>query len=226
MTCVIKQALSRLCIAALIVTMSWLPSLSASATPLTVAALNISNSGLSSPEAPATAVFSGGCFWCMEQPFDALPGVIETTSGYAGGQVENPTYYEVSAGKTGHLESMKVTYDPSKVSYDVLLETFWHNIDPFDSRGQFCDKGSQYRSAIFYSTSEQKELAESTKQTISGHFDQPVATEILPATTFYPAEDYHQDYYQTHPMRYKVYRFGCGRDQRLNDLWGDAAPTH
>ncbi|MEL6552492.1 MAG: peptide-methionine (S)-S-oxide reductase MsrA, partial [Cyanobacteria bacterium J06621_11] len=163
----------------------------------------------------ATAVFAGGCFWCMEKPFDELPGVSETTSGYTGGFVEDPTYYQVSDGNTGHVEAMQVSYDPQQVSYSTLLETFWHNIDPLDNRGQFCDKGAQYRSAIFFGTDEQQALAEESKDAIARKFDQTIATDILPAATFYPAEDYHQNYYQTRPVRYKVYRFGCGRDQRL-----------
>ncbi|MEL6491764.1 MAG: peptide-methionine (S)-S-oxide reductase MsrA [Cyanobacteria bacterium J06634_6] len=174
----------------------------------------------------ATATFAGGCFWCMEQPFDALPGVAATTSGYTGGSVENPTYYQVSNGDTGHVEAMQVSYDPTKVTYNTLLDTFWHNIDPLDSRGQFCDKGSQYRSAIFYETPEQQALAEETKQTLADQFNEEVATDILPAATFYPAEDYHQNYYKTRPVRYKVYRYGCGRDQRLSEVWGNAAPSH
>ena len=152
----------------------------------------------------ATATFAGGCFWCMEQPFDALPGVSKTTSGYTGGAVENPTYYQVSDGDTGHVEAMQVSYDPTQVSYDELLNTFWHNIDPTDNLGQFCDKGSQYRSAIFYTDDSQQALAESSKDAITARLSQPIATEILPAATFYPAEDYHQNYYQTRPVRYKV----------------------
>lgn len=173
-----------------------------------------------------TAVFAGGCFWCMEQPFDALPGVSETTSGYAGGTVENPTYSQVSSGNTGHTEAMQVTYDPSQVSYETLVETFWYNIDPFDSQGQFCDKGSQYRSGIFYSTPEEAAIANRSKQAVMERFNTTVTTEITPVSTFYPAEDYHQDYYLTHPVRYRVYRFGCGRDQRLSEIWGDDAPAH
>ncbi|MGB7486082.1 MAG: peptide-methionine (S)-S-oxide reductase MsrA, partial [Phormidesmis sp.] len=145
----------------------------------------------------------------MEQPFDVLPGVSKTTSGYTGGSVEDPTYYQVSGGDTGHVEAMQVQYDPAQVSYETLLDTFWHNIDPLDEEGQFCDKGSQYRAAIFYNTPEQQALATETKQTVANKFNQPVATDILPSVTFYSAEDYHQDYYQTRPLRYKVYRFGC-----------------
>lgn len=174
----------------------------------------------------ASAVFAGGCFWCMEQPFDELAGVIETTSGYTGGTVENPTYYQVSNGDTGHVEAMRVRYDPQQVSYDTLLETFWHNIDPTDNQGQFCDKGTQYRSAIFFETDEQRTLAEDSKEAVAKEFNQAIATDIRPAAPFYPAEDYHQNYYQTRPVRYKVYRFGCGRDQRLSDLWGSKAPAH
>lgn len=173
-----------------------------------------------------TATFAGGCFWCMEPPFDDLPGVVATTSGYTGGQVENPTYTQVSNGNTGHFEAMQVTYDPSQVAYETLLTTFWHNIDPLDNRGQFCDKGDQYRSAIFYNNAEQQQLATETKQAVADQLGGTVATEILPASPFYPAEDYHQDYYQTHPVRYRVYRFGCGRDQRLSELWGEDAPAH
>lgn len=174
----------------------------------------------------ATATFAGGCFWCMEPPYDQLAGVVSTTSGYTGGTVENPTYTEVSAGGTGHVEAMQVRYDPSQVSYETLLETFWHNIDPLDEQGQFCDKGSQYRSVVFYEDSGQQSLAQASKQAVANQFDQPVATEVLPADKFYPAEDYHQNYSKTHPIRYKVYRFGCGRDQRLAEIWGADAPDH
>jgi peptide-methionine (S)-S-oxide reductase len=171
----------------------------------------------------AVATFAGGCFWCMEKPFDELSGVVSTTSGYTGGSVENPTYYQVSAGSTGHVESVQVTYDPSQTSYETLLEVFWKNVDPVDNQGQFCDKSSQYRSAIFAHNEQQQSLATASKQAI-GNLDQfqntAIATEILPAQTFYPAEDYHQDYYLKHPVRYQFYRNGCGRDQRLTELWG------
>lgn len=177
-------------------------------------------------DALATATFAGGCFWCLEQPFDQLPGVASTVSGYTGGDVENPTYTQVSNGNTGHVEAMQVSYDPEQVSYETLLDTFWHNIDPLDDYGQFCDKGSQYRSAVFYETPEQQALAVSSKEALAEEFEQPIATDIRPAAPFYPAEDYHQNYYQTRPVRYKVYRFGCGRDQRLADIWGDDAPSH
>ncbi len=172
----------------------------------------------------ATAIFAGGCFWCMEAPFDALPGVLDTTSGYTGGTVENPSYAEVSNGGTGHVEAVQVTYDPQIITYEKLLETFWHNVDPLDNGGQFCDRGSQYRSVIFYVDEVQHQAAERSKADLeaSGILPGTIATDILPATEFYPAEAYHQNYYQTHPIRYKVYRFGCGRDQRLAQLWGKA----
>jgi peptide-methionine (S)-S-oxide reductase len=173
-----------------------------------------------------TAVFAGGCFWCMEKPFDELPGVASTTSGYTGGRVENPTYEEVSAGGTGHFEAIEVRYDPKQVSYETLLKTFWVNVDPVDSRGQFCDKGDQYRSAIFYESPEQQAMASASKEAIATQLAQPIATEVIPAAPFYAAEDYHQNYYQTHATRYKVYRFSCGRDQRLTRLWGADAPAH
>ena len=162
----------------------------------------------------------------MEKPFDDLPGVVETTSGYTGGTVENPTYGQVSSGGTGHYEAMEVLYDSSQVSYDQLLDTFWVNVDPLDSRGQFCDKGDQYRSAIFYETPEQQAIATESKADVQTRLEDEVATEILPAATFYDAEDYHQNYYQTHAVRYKLYRYGCGRDQRLTQIWGDDAPAH
>ena len=173
------------------------------------------------PEAgTAVAIFAGGCFWCMEHPFDELVGVIATTSGYTGGNTPNPTYEQVSAGGTAHAESVRVTYDPSKVSYEKLLDVYWRNIDPLAVDRQFCDEGSQYRSAIFYTTSEQQTLAEASKQKVQEEFDKPIATQIVEAGRFYPAEEYHQDYYRKNPLRYKFYRLKCGRDQRLQQLWG------
>lgn len=168
------------------------------------------------------AIFAGGCFWCTESDFDKLPGVIETTSGYIGGTVVNPTYKQVVAGKTGHVEAVKILFDKTVISYSELLEAFWPTIDPVFEDGQFCDIGPQYRSAIFYQNPEQKLLAEASKQALetSGRFDQPIVTEILPATEFYPAEDYHQDYYLKNPLRYNYYRSNCGRDDRLQQLWG------
>ena len=171
-------------------------------------------------QATATAVFAGGCFWCMEPPFDKLPGVVATTSGYTGGQKINPTYQEVSAGDTGHIEAVQITYDPKQVSYEKLLEVFWRNVDPLDKGGQFCDRGSTYTTAIFYQSEEQKKLAEQSKATIEKKLGKAVVTTIRPAATFYAAEDYHQDYYKNNPLRYKYYRYSCGRDQRLEELWG------
>ena len=176
--------------------------------------------------APATtqalqvATFGGGCFWCMEPPFDKLNGVVSTTSGYIGGRVANPTYEQVSAGGTGHAEVVQVKYDPSKVSYAKLLEVFWRNIDPLTPNRQFCDKGSQYRSAIFFHDAAQRSAAEASKRALDGRFKQPIVTEIVAATTFYPAEAYHQDYYTKNPVRYKFYRSRCGRDDRLKEVWG------
>jgi len=173
----------------------------------------------------ARATFAGGCFWCMEQPFDELPGVVATTSGYTGGQKLDPTYEEVSAGVTGHAEAVQVLYDPKKISYEKLLEVFWHNIDPTTGDRQFCDAGTQYRPAIFFHDETQKRLAEESKKTVerTKSFSQPIIVPIVPASRFYPAEDYHQDFYKKSPVRYKTYRFGCGRDARLKELWGKTA---
>ena len=170
-----------------------------------------------------TATFAGGCFWCMEPPFDKLDGVISTTSGYIGGHLKNPTYKQVSAGSTGHTEAVQIEYDPGKISYEELLKVFWRNIDPTTPDQQFCDRGSQYRSGIFYHDARQKQLAEASLQNIIENkpFDPPVVTEISAATAFYPAEEYHQDYYLKNPLRYKYYRFACGRDSRLKELWGE-----
>ncbi len=171
------------------------------------------------------ATFAGGCFWCMEPAFDALKGVISVTSGYTGGEKTNPTYKDVSAGGTGHAESIEILYDASAISYQKLLDTFWHNIDPIAVNRQFCDTGNQYRSAIFYHSEEQARLARTSKTALdrSRRFSEPVATEITPAARFYPAEEYHQDYYKKNPIRYKYYRNGCGRDKRLKELWGENA---
>ena len=171
------------------------------------------------------ATFAGGCFWCMEAPFDGLPGVISVTSGYTGGHKKSPTYEEVSAGGTGHAESVQVVYDPLRISYEKLLDIFWHNIDPTVKDRQFCDVGNQYRSAIFYHDEMQRNLALKSKEALqkSKPFREPVVTEITAATEFYPAEEYHQHYYKKNPLRYKFYRQGCGRDKRLKALWGSAA---
>jgi peptide-methionine (S)-S-oxide reductase len=168
----------------------------------------------------AKATFAGGCFWCMEPPFDKLDGVVSTISGYAGGTKKNPTYEEVSAGKTGHAEVVQITYDPKKITYEKLLEVFWRNVDPLTPNRQFCDVGSQYRTAIFYHDETQKRLAEESKKALAKRFKEPIVTEIVAAAEFYPAEDYHQDYYIKNPLRYKYYRYSCGRDQRLEALWG------
>jgi peptide-methionine (S)-S-oxide reductase len=181
--------------------------------------------GATESEGQAIGTFAGGCFWCMEPPFDKLDGVIATISGYTGGTLENPSYEQVSSGATAHAESVQVIYDPAKIGYAQLLQVFWHNIDPLAVDQQFCDSGSQYRSAIFYHNERQRRLAERSKRALekSGRFDQAVATQIVPASRFYPAEDYHQDYYQKNPLRYKFYRYSCGRDQRLEELWGAQA---
>ncbi|MGB7970480.1 MAG: peptide-methionine (S)-S-oxide reductase MsrA [Candidatus Deferrimicrobiaceae bacterium] len=174
------------------------------------------------------ATFAGGCFWCMESPYDKLPGVISVTAGYTGGKQKNPTYQQVSAGGTGHAESVQIVYDPGKIGYEKLLDVFWHNIDPTVKDRQFCDIGSQYRSAIFYHNEEQKVLAQKSKETLekTKPFKGPIVTEITPASEFYPAEEYHQHYYKKNPIRYKYYRYGCGRDQRLEQLWGKEAGGH
>ncbi|WP_445362398.1 peptide-methionine (S)-S-oxide reductase MsrA [Microbulbifer sp. ANSA003] len=169
-----------------------------------------------------TAIFAGGCFWCMEPPFDKVDGVLETTSGYSGGHVKNPTYEQVSSGGTGHAEVVQVKYDANKVSYSDLLNIFWHNVDPFDSGGQFCDRGDQYRAEIFYGSQEEKVLAEESKKKVEAELGKKVVTQIKPAATFYPSEAYHQDYYQRNPLRYKYYRYRCGRDKRLEEVWGKA----
>ncbi len=175
----------------------------------------------SSSDRLAKATFAGGCFWCMEPPFDKLDGVVSTTSGYIGGHKENPTYEEVSSGTTGHAEAIQIVYDPRKITYDQLLEVFWKNVDPTDNGGQFCDRGSQYRTAIFYHDEDQKHLAEHSRQVlIESEGFKRIATEITAASTFYPAEEYHQDYYKKNPVRYKFYRYSCGRDRRLKELWG------
>jgi peptide-methionine (S)-S-oxide reductase len=172
----------------------------------------------------AKATLAGGCFWCMEPPFEKLDGVISITVGYTGGQTKNPSYEQVSAGGTGHAESVQIVYDPAKVSYTQLLDIFWHNIDPLTPNGQFCDHGRQYRTAIFFHDETQRRLAEDSKRQLaeSGRFSQPIVTEIVPATEFYPAEEYHQHYREKNPVRYQFYRWNCARDQRLAELWGVA----
>jgi len=189
------------------------------------------SAGISAKPAPPTmpaaaldtAIFAGGCFWCMEPPYDKLDGVLSTTSGYTSGTVVNPTYEQVSAGGTGHTEAMQVVFDPSRVTYDRLLHVFWRNIDPFARNQQFCDRGSQYRSGIYPRTAVQKAAAETSLRALAARFSQPIATEIVAATRFYSAEEYHQDYYRKNPVRYKFYRTSCGRDKRLEEIWGDEA---
>lgn len=179
-------------------------------------------SAASTPSGTAKATFAGGCFWCMEPPFDKLDGVSATISGYIGGTTKNPSYELVSTGSTGHAEAVQITYDPKKISYEKLLEVFWRNIDPLTANAQFCDHGSQYRSGVFYHDENQKRLAEVSKKEIAKRFKEPVVTEITAAGEFYPGEDYHQDYYKQNPLRYNFYRGGCGRDRRLEQLWGPA----
>jgi peptide-methionine (S)-S-oxide reductase len=180
---------------------------------------------LQTTAATEKATFAGGCFWCMEAPFDKLPGVLSVTPGYSGGQVKNPTYEQVSAGGTGHAESVQIVFDPSKTSYSRLLDIYWRNIDPTVTDRQFCDVGSQYRSAIFYHSEEQHRAALQSKVALEKNkpFKGPVVTEITPAGEFYAAEEYHQHYYKKNPLRYKFYRNGCGRDRRLKELWGSTA---
>ncbi|MEY4526345.1 MAG: Peptide methionine sulfoxide reductase MsrA [Nitrospirota bacterium] len=172
--------------------------------------------------APAKAYFAGGCFWCMEEAFEKVEGVLSAVSGYMDGTLANPTYEQVSAGGTGHAESVEVIYDPAKVSYDQLLDAFWRNIDPLTPNAQFCDHGNQYRAAIFPSSPEEQKLAEGSRKRLeeSKRFHRPIVTQIVPASTFYPAEEYHQDFYKKNPVRYKFYKFNCGRTQRLEEVWG------
>jgi len=176
----------------------------------------------------AIATFAGGCFWCMEPAFDGLPGVLKTEVGYTGGHTENPTYEEVCSGTTGHAEALQVTFDPGKISYRKLLDVYWHNIDPTVIDQQFCDTGHQYRTAIFYHGAEQEREAKESLAELekTKPFSDPIVTEIVPASAFYPAEDYHQQYCKTHRIAYGIYRVNCGRDQRLRELWGAAAGGH
>jgi peptide-methionine (S)-S-oxide reductase len=188
-------------------------------------ALGASAATVTVPPGHAVATFAGGCFWCMEPPYEKLPGVVEVISGYTGGSKANPTYEQVSAGSTGHAEAVQVVYDPKKVTYEQLLDVFWHNIDPTVKDRQFCDGGSQYRSAIYYMDNAQRQAAEASLAALqkSKPFKEPIVTQIAMAGAFYPAEDYHQDYYKKNPVRYQIYRSGCGRDARLKQLWGDKA---
>jgi len=211
---VIMKSAIRACALLVVLTAPWVAHDAGGAEPPTTPAV--------APERVAIATFAGGCFWCMEPPFDKVNGVLSTTSGYTGGHKSDPTYEDVSSGGTGHAEAVQVRYDPASVSYGKLLEVFWHNVDPVNAGGQFCDQGSQYRSEIFYHDGEQKRLAEKSLKELEqpGRFDRPIATRIVPATAFYPAETYHQDFYKKNPIRYKYYRHGCGRDARLKEIWG------
>lgn len=190
--------------------------------PMVLAGLLVSPSQAADPSVSAKAYFAGGCFWCMEEVFEKVPGVTSVVSGYMGGRVDHPSYEQVSAGGTGHAESVEVVYDPAKVSYTTLLDAFWHNVDPVTPNAQFCDHGSQYRAVIFYQGEEEKRLAEESKRAIeqSQRLTQPIVTELTKASQFYPAEEYHQDFYKKNPIRYKFYKFNCGRAQRLEQVWG------
>lgn len=176
-------------------------------------------------EGQETAIFAGGCFWCVESDFDKIPGVISTTSGYTGGKVERPSYKQVTYTETGHFEAVKVVYDPSVVSYDALLTAFWHSVDPTDPGGQFCDRGSSYRTAVFVADEAQRAAAEASKEAVGKHLSKPIVTPILDAAPFYTAETYHQDYYKKKPLRYRYYRSGCGRDKTVKRVWGERAFT-
>jgi peptide-methionine (S)-S-oxide reductase len=176
--------------------------------------------GVGDAQERARATFAGGCFWCMEPPFDKLDGVVSTTSGYTGGRTADPTYEQVSAGRTGHTEAVEIVYDPRKITYARLLDVFWRNIDPLTANAQFCDKGSQYRAGIYWHDETQRRLAEESKDAVAKRLQKPIVTEVAAASKFWPAEDYHQDYYKKNPIRYNLYRGACGRDQRLEVLWG------
>lgn len=175
------------------------------------------------PNSASSAIFAAGCFWCIEKDFERHRGIYAVYSGYTGGAVVDPTYKQVSAGKTGHREVVQVWYDPAQLSYADLIEIFWRNVDPFNDRGQFCDKGFQYTSAIYFNTPEEADIALASKAALVERFDRPIITSVEPSKAFYMAEDYHQNYYLKSPLRYRGYRYSCGRDQRLNDIWGDEA---
>jgi peptide-methionine (S)-S-oxide reductase len=173
--------------------------------------------------APDTAMFAGGCFWSMQKAFDGTTGVIKVTAGYAGGHTANPTYEQVESGGTGHAESVQVVFDPAVISYERLVTLYWHNIDPLDAGGAFCDRGAQYRSVVFYRDSTQRRIAERSKEAVARHFAKSVVTQIVASTPFYPAEEYHQYYYRKNPVQYHAYRIGCGKDRRIEALWGAQA---
>ena len=191
------------------------------AVAMSVPALAQSQDGQAADQNVETAIFAGGCFWCMEPPYDKLDGVLATTSGFSGGEIEDPSYEDVASGNTEHIEVVQVRYNPEKVSYGKLLDVFWKNIDPLDDGGQFCDRGYQYTTAIFVNSEEQREAAEASKRELKGRFDKPIVTPIRDAKPFYAAKEYHQNYYEKRPIRYKFYRTSCGRDGRLDELWGE-----
>ena len=179
--------------------------------------------GAASAQQLEKAVFAGGCFWCVESDFDKVPGVVSTISGYTGGKTTNPTYRGVTAGGTGHYEAVEITYDPAKVSYEMLLAAFWRSVDPTDGGGQFCDRGQSYETAVFVANEKERGLAEASRKSAQELLDKPIVTPILAAAPFYAAEDYHQDYYKNNPLRYRYYRFSCGRNRRVKELWGEHA---
>ena len=201
------------------------PRANALAAALALAGLLSAGSLAAAEDETETAVFAGGCFWCVEQAFEPIDGVVDHTAGFAGGDLEDPTYDEVTGGGTGHIESVRIEYDPDTVTYERLLEVFWRNVDPLDPGGQFCDRGESYTTAIFAANADQREAAEASREALaeSGRFDQPIATAIRDLDTFYAAEEYHQDYFEKRPLRYKFYVSSCGRYGRLEELWGDEA---
>ena len=190
---------------------------------LTVAAAFMLFAHAASGQQLQKAVFAGGCFWCVESDFDKVPGVVSTVSGYTGGKTADPTYRQVTAGGTGHYEAVEITYDPAKVGYEALLTAFWHSVDPTDDGGQFCDRGQSYETAVFVANEEERRLAEASKAAAQKQLDRPIVTPILPAGPFFVAEDYHQDYYKNNPVRYRYYRFSCGRNSRVKEVWGEHA---
>ncbi len=190
---------------------------------LTVAAALLLLAHAASAQQLQKAVFAGGCFWCVESDFDKIPGVVSTVSGYTGGKTADPTYRQVTAGGTGHYEAVEITYDPAKVGYEALLTAFWHSVDPTDDGGQFCDRGQSYETAVFVANEKERRLADASKAAAQKQLDRPIVTPILPAGPFFAAEDYHQDYYTKNPVRYRYYRFSCGRNRRVRDVWGEHA---
>ena len=199
------------------------PTIKTGLATMTLAIGFLASAGTAISEERATAIFAGGCFWCVEKDFDHVDGVLETTSGYIGGDKENPSYKQVTQGGTGHYEAVKIVYDKSKVSYDQLLTAFWHSVDPTDPGGQFCDRGDSYRTAIFATNASQFQQATESKAGIAADLKTEIATPILNASAFYPAEEYHQDYYKKNPIRYRYYRFSCGRNAKVERLWGKKA---